>query len=84
MAIDYEFSVCVLEKELNHAGADACARRHHDACLAIVGTRMDRIESGLERAEGLMVQLTAAQLVTEQKLQVLSDLMPRDRSNGTH
>ena len=77
--MDYEFRIKIAEKELAHlremqtlyrARADA-----HDASLAALDTLTGRIEANLE-------QITAAQLVTERKLQNLIDILVREHGNG--
>jgi hypothetical protein len=73
--VDCEFRILVAEKELAHLReVQGIMRSHleaHDASFAVVGSRMDRIETNLERIETTVGQLAEMQKVTEQKLQNL-------------
>jgi hypothetical protein len=77
--VDYEFQIRLAEKELTHLREmQAIMRSHqdaHDQSLAVLGSRMDRIEDNLEK-------VTVLQAVTEQKLQSLIDLLVREHRNG--
>jgi hypothetical protein len=79
MAMDYEWSIKVCERELAHLREmQALHRAHldaHDGALNVVGGRMDRIEATLERT-------AAMQEITERKMQGLIDILAREHSNG--
>lgn len=79
MAIDYEFRILVIEKELAHLKEmQNLIRLHqdaHDQSLGAVENILERIESNVEK-------LSAAQLITEQRLQNLIDVLAREHSNG--
>lgn len=78
--MDYEFRIKIAEKELAHLKEmQALFRAHQDALDVSIGalsTVTERIEANLER-------LTAAQLLTEQKLQNLIDILVREHGNGS-
>ena len=93
MAMDYEFSIRVLEKELAHQREmQALLRAHvdaHDRTFDMVASSLQRAVSNLEKTNEALsqlatayAQLAAAQAVSEQKFQGLVDLLTREHNNG--
>jgi hypothetical protein len=79
MAMDYEWSIMMHEKELQHLRElQALTRAHsdaHDKSIAVIGSRMERIEANLDRASEILDRLT-------DKFDGLIELLAREHSNG--
>jgi hypothetical protein len=86
MAMDYEWSIKVHERELAHLREmQALTRAHmdtHDTSFQVVGDRMERIETSLELTQATVREVAEMQKVTEQKMQSLIDILAREHSNG--
>jgi predicted nucleic acid-binding Zn-ribbon protein len=86
MAMDYEYQITLLEKELAHyKEMQSLIRQHldaHDASFEAVGNRMDRIEANLDRAASLSVSTEAKIQAVSEKLDRLVDVLLRSHKNG--
>ena len=77
--MDYEYRILLAEKELQHLREmQSIMRAHqdaHDQPIGTIDTILGRIEKNIEK-------LSAARIITEQKLQSLIDVLLREHSNG--